>query len=74
MKVLVVFDSVYGNTEKVARAIGAAITGEVKVIRASEFNPSDVEAIDLCIIGSPPREEGDTAGTGLSLQDSRIRP
>lgn len=53
MKVLVVYDSMYGNTEKIARAIGGAITGEVKVLRASEANPSDLESIDLLIVGSP---------------------
>ena len=28
MKTLVVYDSVHGNTEKIAKAIGDAITGE----------------------------------------------
>jgi flavodoxin len=36
MKALIVYDSVYGNTEKIAKAIGNAITGEVKVLRVSE--------------------------------------
>ncbi|TET68870.1 MAG: nitric oxide synthase, partial [Dehalococcoidia bacterium] len=41
MKALIVYDSVYGNTEKIARAIAEAITpsGEVKVLRAGEANP-----------------------------------
>lgn len=33
MKALVVYDSVYGNTEKIAKAIGGAIIGDVKVLR-----------------------------------------
>ena len=53
MKVLVVYDSLYGNTEKIARAIGGAITAEVKVLRADETNPAELEKIDLFIIGSP---------------------
>ena len=53
MKALVVYDSVYGNTEKIARSIGGAITGDVKVLRASEANPSELELIDLLIVGSP---------------------
>ena len=53
MKVLIVYDSVYGNTEKIAKAIGGAITGEVKVLRVDEANPSELEAIDLFIVGSP---------------------
>ena len=53
MKVLVVYDSTYGNTEKIARAIGAVITGEVKVLRASEVNIDELSSYDLLVIGSP---------------------
>ncbi len=53
MKTLVVYDSVYGNTEIVARAIGEAIPGEVQVARVGQVNVSDLEAIDLLVIGSP---------------------
>ena len=53
METLIVFDSTYGNTEKIAKAIYDAITGEVKVIRASIANPAELEAIDLLIVGSP---------------------
>ena len=53
MKALVVYDSVYGNTEKIAKAIGGAIDGEVKVLRPGEVNPSDLASLDLLIIGSP---------------------
>ena len=53
MKALIVYDSMYGNTEKIAQAIGGAIIGEVKVLRIGEVNPSELEAIDLLIVGSP---------------------
>ena len=53
MKALIVYDSVYGNTEKIAKSIGGAITGDVKVLRIGEVNPSGLESIDLLIIGSP---------------------
>jgi len=53
MKALVVYDSVYGNTERIAKSIGGAITGNVKVFRAGEVNPSELESIDLLIVGSP---------------------
>jgi len=51
MKILIVYDSTYGNTEEIARAIGEAITGEVKVLRVGEADPS--ETFDLLIVGSP---------------------
>jgi len=55
MKALVIYDSVYGNTEKIARAIGNAIapSAEVKVLKASEANPSELTSIDLLIVGAP---------------------
>jgi flavodoxin len=53
MKTLVVYDSAYGNTEKVAKAIGDAIAGDVKVVRASDADIADVNAVDLLIVGSP---------------------
>jgi flavodoxin I len=55
MKALIVYDSVYGNTEKIASAIGESIThsGEVKVLWAGEADPSELASIDLLIIGSP---------------------
>jgi flavodoxin I len=53
MKTLVVYDSVYGNTEKIAQAIGDAIPGEVQVLRVGQVNTGELETIDLLIIGSP---------------------
>jgi len=55
MKALIVYDSVYGNTEKIARAIAEAITpsDEVEVLRAGEANPSELASTDLLIVGSP---------------------
>lgn len=53
MKTLVICDSVYGNTERVARAIGNAIEGDVEVVRPGELVPSAWKTLDLLIIGSP---------------------
>ena len=53
MKVLVIYDSTYGNTEKIAKAIGEAISGDVKVLRAIEVNLSVLEFVNLLIVGSP---------------------
>ncbi len=53
MKAYVIYDSVYGNTEKVAQAIGEAIQGEVKVILAAEADRSGLGELDLLIVGTP---------------------
>ena len=53
MKTLVVYDSIYGNTEIVARAIGDAISGEAQVLRVGQVHAGELETVDLLIIGSP---------------------
>jgi len=53
MKALVVYDTTYSNTEKIAKAIGGALTGDIKVLRAAEANTADFASFDLIVIGSP---------------------
>jgi len=53
MKVLVVYDSAYGNTEKIAKAIGGALAGEVSVVRAKEVDPASLQPAGVLIVGSP---------------------
>ena len=53
MKSLVIYDSVYGNTLELAKAIGSALAGDASVKQVNEVNPSDVTSVDLLIIGSP---------------------
>ena len=55
LKIIVIYDSAFGNTEKVARAIagGLAAAGEVKVVRASEMGTGDLSGVNMIVIGSP---------------------
>lgn len=53
MKTLVVYDSLYGNTEIIARAVGDALPGEVEVLHAGEAKVSELGAYDLLIVGAP---------------------
>jgi flavodoxin len=53
MKTLVAYDSVYGNTETVARAIAEAIPGDVTVLRVGQVEASGLETVDLLVVGSP---------------------
>lgn len=53
MKTLVLYDSLYGNTEKIAKAIGEVFSDDVKVMRVTEVNPAELQNIDLLILGSP---------------------
>jgi flavodoxin len=55
MKAMVVYDSQFGNTEQVARAIGQALaaTAEVEVLRVRDASPEQLVAADLLVVGSP---------------------
>jgi flavodoxin I len=53
MKIMVVYDSIYGNTKTIAEAIGDAIPGEVEVVRVGQVNAGDLETVDLLFIGTP---------------------
>ena len=53
MQTLVVYDTQFGNTEKIARAIGGAVGGEVKLVRASDADPRELAAPGLLIVGAP---------------------
>lgn len=51
MKTLIVYDSVFGNTEKIAAAMGQALG--TKAVRVSDA--ADVSEASLLIVGSPTR-------------------
>jgi flavodoxin len=55
MKALVVYDSVYGNTEKIARAIGDALKpqADVRTLRIGEAKPEHMAGLGLLVVGSP---------------------
>jgi flavodoxin len=55
MKVLIVYDSVYGNTEKIALSIEKELKSScnIRSRRAMDIDLSELEKIDLLIIGSP---------------------
>jgi len=57
MKALVVYDSVFGNTEKVAQAMGQALgsQAEVQTLRVGDVKPEHLTGLDALIVGSPTR-------------------
>jgi flavodoxin len=57
MNALVIYDSVFGNTEKVARAIaeGLAKNASVDLMRPGEVAIESLAGFDLLVVGSPTR-------------------
>lgn len=57
MKALVIYDSVFGNTGEVARAIGAALgtAEEVPVQQVDSVTPAHLSGVEVLFVGSPTR-------------------
>lgn len=54
MKVLIIYDSVYGNTEKIAQAMKQTLEGnEVRVCKVADADPEGFKSVHLLIVGSP---------------------
>ena len=51
MHILVVYDSMYGNTEKLAQAMGSALDAQVR--RVGEVKQEELAHVDALIVGSP---------------------
>lgn len=67
MKALVVYDSQYGNTEQVAKAIAGGVGGEVKMVKVGEANAAELASYDLVFVGSPTQGGRHTAATKAFL-------
>ena len=55
MKALVVYDSVFGNTEKIAKKIGESIGEDARVVKVTAVSPDDMAGVEVLIVGSPTR-------------------
>ena len=55
MKILIIYDSVFGNTEQIAQAIGNALGSQedVEILRVSNVKPEQLTGLKLLIVGSP---------------------
>lgn len=70
MKTLVVYDSEFGNTEIVARAIGEVLgsEGEVEVRRVGDIQPEGFIGLDMLVVGSPTQQFNPTKATSTFLK------
>lgn len=88
MKALVIFDSILGNTKKIAETISNELGKDSKLLSVSDFNSKDLEGINLIVVGSPiiswkPSEkmceflsglsEGQLKGIKAAVFDTRIK-
>ena len=57
MDALIIYDSFFGNTEKIAQAIGQALGSqkEVGIVRVGDLKPDQWMGLRLLVVGSPTR-------------------
>jgi len=57
MKITIVYDSIFGNTAQIARAIAVALrtSHAVRLLTVQEARSADLTDTDLLIVGSPTR-------------------
>jgi len=86
MKALVVYDSVFGNTEQIAQAIGDALGSQenVATVQVSSVKPEHLAGVELLVVGSPTRgfrpteaitsfvKKTSTSGVKVAVFDTRF--
>ena len=55
MKIWIVYDTLYGNTEQIAQTIkeGMGKGNEVELVKADKANFQDIAKVDMLLVGSP---------------------
>lgn len=55
MNTLVIYDSQYGNTERIAQAIANTLRefGQAQAIHVAQAHPLELQGVDLLIVGCP---------------------
>lgn len=66
MNALVIYDSVFGNTEKIAQAIAVALG--TQAVPVSQADVEQLRGLDLLVVGSPTRGFRPTEGISKLLK------
>ena len=70
MKALVLYESFFGNTEKVAGAVGEAL-GLLKgegIVKVQDVKPDQLTGLEMLVVGSPTRAFRPTGGISAFLK------
>lgn len=65
MKILIIYDSVFGNTRKIAQAIQTALSflGEVDLVQVGDMTLEQLTGVEFLFVGSPTRQFKATPAT-----------
>lgn len=72
MNAVIVYDSKFGNTERIARAIASALHG--RALRVDQCEPFELDGVDLLVIGSPTQAWRPTPAIQEFLREIAMRP
>lgn len=75
MKAIVLYDSFFGNSERIARAIASGLgpAPEVRCLRLSDLQPANLQDAAVLVVGSPKRGLSASPGTKAWLKGPRLR-
>jgi flavodoxin len=68
MKTLVIYDSQFGNTQRVAQLIGEALGDSTQVMHVADVTPQQFEGLEALIVGSPTQRFRPTLPITTSLK------
>jgi flavodoxin len=76
MNTLVVYDSQYGNTERIAQAIADALRafGQATAVRVDPARPVSFQGVDLLMLGSPTQGLKPTVAIQSLLEIASLSP
>src|SRR5215472_15079647 len=75
MRVLVVYESMYGNTRRIAEAIGSGLGTNFDVVPVREATPDRVATADLLVVGGPTHVRGmSRPSTRKAARDAAGKP
>jgi flavodoxin I len=66
MNAMVVYDSWYGNTEEIARAIAGEL-GPARLVKQRAFGATDLAGYNLLVVGSPTHAGGMSVGMRTAM-------
>ena len=58
MRILVVYESMYGNTRTIAEAVGSGLGADSAVVAVRDATPDQVANADLLVVGGPTHVRG----------------
>ena len=74
MDIVVIYESLYGNTKAIAEAVAAGLQDGGDVTLRSTLEEIDITAADLVVIGGPTHAHGMSRASSRQIDDKRAAP